>query len=109
MPIPHARAWWNRVDRSGSTAAITASRRATRSRSAAIASILPVARPDPRLLIRRFLIFESLVMCDWGSVIGEESTITDPLITNEPAIKDLEIHNVGQGLGLKFNATPLMQ
>jgi len=45
-----------------------------------------------------------LVIGDW-----EESTITDPLITNESAIKDLEIHNVGQGLGLKFNATPLMQ
>jgi hypothetical protein len=45
-----------------------------------------------------------LVIDDW-----EESTITDPLITNESAIKDLEIHNVGQGFGLKFNATPLMQ
>ena len=45
-----------------------------------------------------------LVIGDW-----EESTITDPLITNESAIKDPEIHNVGQGSGLKFNATPLMQ
>jgi hypothetical protein len=77
--------------------------------SAAIASILPVARPDPRLLIRRFLIFESLVICGLGIGDWQESTITDPLITNESAIKDPEIHNVGQGSGLKFNATPLMQ